>query len=118
MRFRTRNVQQEYEAQLQPTQIGADATARAARGKGEWKVYADGTRQCKVRISGLKLSDGAVLQLGVSGAQFAEIMVQQGKARYKRQSERGEAVSDVAPKELLQVSYAGQIILEGEFYAE
>ena len=54
----------------------------------------------------------------VSGRQITELMVQGGAARYKRQSERGEAVSAVAPKQVLQVSYAGQIILAGEFYEE
>ena len=116
--MRIRNVKQEYEAQLTPTQSGAENAARSARGKGEWKLYADGMRQCKVRVTGLNLSDGAVLQLAVAGVQMAEIMVQRGAARYKRQSERGEAVSEVTSKQLLQVSYAGQVILEGEFYAE
>lgn len=66
----------------------------------------------------MKLSDGAVIQIGVSGRQITELMVRGGAARYKRQSERGEAVSAVAPKQVLQVSYAGQIILAGEFYEE
>jgi hypothetical protein len=75
---RIRDVLEEYEAQLKATEIGASATARSARGKGEWKVYGNGTRQCKVWITGLDLSDGAVLQLGVSGQQMAEVMVRQG----------------------------------------
>jgi hypothetical protein len=118
MRFRIRNVTQEYEAQLQPTPIGATIVARSAQGKGEWKLYRDGTSQCKVWVSGLKLSDGAVLQLAVSGKQMAEILVQHGRARYQRQSERGEAVSDVAVDQMLQVSYGGEVILQGEFYEE
>jgi hypothetical protein len=118
MRFRIRDVMQEYEAQLQPTRVGAVTTSRSAHGKGEWKVYGDATRQCRIRVSGLKISDGAVIQLSVSGRQITELMVQGGRAAYKRQSERGEAVSEVAPGQLLQVSYAGQIILEGELYEE
>jgi hypothetical protein len=111
MRFRIRNVSQEYEAQLQPTQNGMDTPACSAHGKGEWKVYGDGTQQCKLWVSGLKLSDGAVIQIGVSGRQTTELMVRGGAARFKRQSERGEAVSAVAPKQVLQVSYAGQLFL-------
>jgi hypothetical protein len=118
MRFRIRNVTQECEAQLQPTQMGAHTIARSAQGKGEWKTYGDGTRQCKVWVSGLKLSDGAVIQVSVSGKQITELLVQRGAARYKRRTERGEAVAEVAPKQSLQVSYAGQIILEGELYEE
>ena len=115
--MRIRNVLQEYEAQLKPTPIAA-ATAGSASGKGEWKVYGNGTWQCKVWITGLNLSDGAVLQLAVSGHQFAELLLSGGRARYRRESDRGEAVPEVEPKQLLQASYAGQVILEGEFYSE
>jgi len=115
--MRIRSVLQEYEAQLKPTESAAPA-ADSARGKGESKVYGNGTRQCKVWISGLNLSAGAVLQLAVSGRQFAELLVRGGRARYRRQSERGEAVPEVEPKQMLQVSYGGQVILEGEFYSE
>jgi hypothetical protein len=114
---RIRNVVQEFEVQLAPTEA-ATAAAGTARGKAEWKVYGNGTRQCKFWISGLNLSDGAVLQLAVSGRQFAELRVRGGRARYRRESERGEAVPDVEPKQRLQVSYAGRVILEGEFYSE
>ena len=115
--MRIRNVLQEYEAQLKPAQFAAPAAA-SAHGKAEWKVYSNGTRQCKVWITGLNLSEGAVLQLAVSGHQFTELLVRGGRARFRRESERGEAVPEVEPKQKLQVSYAGQIILEGEFYAE
>jgi hypothetical protein len=115
--MRIRSVLQEYEAQLKPTQFAAPA-ADSASGKGEWKVYGNGARQCKVSITGLNLSDGVVLQLAVSGQQFAELLLSAGRARYRRESERGEAVPEVEPKQILQASYAGQVILEGEFYSE
>jgi hypothetical protein len=115
---RIRDVVQEYEAQLQPTEAGASTTARSAYGKAERKVYGDGTRQFKIRVAGLDLSDGAVLQLAIRGRQFAEVMVQRGKARFRRETERGEAIPAVELSQLLQVSYAGQIILQGEFYLE
>jgi hypothetical protein len=115
--MRIRSVLKEYEAQLRPAQFAAPA-AVSASGKGEWKVYGNGTRQCKVWVTGLNLSDGAVLQLAVDGLQFAELPLRGGRARYRRESERGEAVPEVEPKQRLQVSYAGQVILEGEFYSE
>ncbi|MGH7798011.1 MAG: hypothetical protein ACREQ2_24375 [Candidatus Binatia bacterium] len=115
--MRIRNVIEEYEAHLKPAQSTA-ASAGSARGKGEWKVYGNGTRQCQVRVSGLDLSDGAVIQLAVSGQQFAELVVRGGRAYYRRESEHGEAVPEVETKQVLQVSYAGQIMLEGEFYSE
>jgi hypothetical protein len=92
--------------------------AESGHGKGEWKAYADGTRRCKVWVSGLNLADGAVLQLAVSGQQIAEVLVSGGKARYRRESERGEAVPTVELNQVLQVSYAGSVILEGSFYME
>jgi hypothetical protein len=116
--MRMRSVLQEYEAKLRPVQVVGSGGADAAHGKGEWKVYADGGRKCKVWVSGLDLSDGAVLQLAVSGQQIAEIMVRGGRARYRRESERGEALPSVEVNQVLQVSYAGQIILDGEFYSE
>lgn len=115
--MRIRNVLQECEALLRPTMSAASVTG-SARGKGEWKSYVDGTRRCKVSISGLKLSEGAVLHLAVAGVQFAELPVHGGRARYRRESERGEGVPEVEPKQLLQISYGGQVILEGEFYSE
>ena len=114
--MRIRSVLREYEAQLKPTESAA-AAAGSARGKAEWKVYRNGTRQCKVWISGLSLSHGAVLQLAVSGHPFAELLLRGGRARYRRESERGELVPEVEPKQMLQVFYAGQI-MEGEFYSE
>lgn len=116
--MRIRNVLQEYEAKLRSVQGAASAAADSAVGKAEWKVYADGTRQCKVRVSGLSLSDGAVLQLAVSGQPIAEMLVRGGRARYRRESERGEAVPSVELNHVLQVSYAGFVILEGSFYLE
>ncbi len=113
--MRIRSVLQEFEAKLAPAQPGASASAR---GKAEWKVYGDGTRGCKVSISGLDLPDGAVLQLAVSGRPIDQLVVSEGKARYKRQSERGEVVPQVELNQVLQVSYAGQIILKGELYPE
>jgi hypothetical protein len=113
-----RSVLHEYEAKLRPIQVAGGGRAHAAHGKGEWKIYADGARRCKVWVSGLDLSDGAVLQLAVSGQQIAEILVRGGRARYRRESERGEALPSVGVNQVLQVSYAGQIILDGEFYSE
>jgi hypothetical protein len=57
---RSRNVLQEYEARLEPSAVGRCPTAR---GKAEWKVYGDGTRQCKGSVSKLNLPEGAVLEL-------------------------------------------------------
>ncbi len=114
---RIRDVIQEFEAKFHPTELGA-ALAGRARGKAEWKVYGDGTRQCKVWLSGLTLSDGALLQLSVSGQPLAAILVRQGRSHYKRESERGENVPVVESRQVLQISYAGQVILEGELYPE
>jgi hypothetical protein len=115
---RVRNVLQEYEAKLRAVQPAGSQAAESGHGKGEWKVYADGTRRCKVWVSGLSLADGAVLQLAVSGQQIAEMLVHGGKARYRRESERGEAVPTIELNQVLQVSYAGSVILEGSFYLE
>ncbi len=115
--MRIRKVLQEYEAELKPKQFTGSA-GDSARGKGEWKVYGNGTRQCKVWVSGLNLTDGAVIQLAVSGQPITELLVRGRRGRHRRESERGESVPDVEAKQVLQVSYAGQTILEGEFYSE
>jgi hypothetical protein len=116
--MRIRSVLHEYEAKLRPVRVAGGGGAHAAHGKGEWKVYSDGARRCKVWVSGLDLSDGAVLQLAVSGRQIAEILVRGGRARYRRESERGEALPSVEVSQVLQLSYAGEIILDGEFCSE
>jgi hypothetical protein len=115
---RIRSVLQEYEAQLKPTSAGAATPAHAAHGKAEWKAYGDGTRKCKVWVSRLNLPEGAVLELAVNGQLMDRIVVRQGAARYKRESDRGEAVPVVEVSQVLQVCYMGQVILEGEFYLE
>ena len=115
--MRIRSVLEEYEAQLQPTEF-AGTGANSARGKGEWKVYGNGARRCKVWITGLNLSHGSVVQLSVSGRPVAELLISGGRARYQRASERGEAVPEVEAKQVLQVSYAGRPLLAGEFYSE
>jgi hypothetical protein len=113
--MRIRNVLQEYEAMLEPVPA---SPYPGARGKAEWKVYGDGTRQCKVKVSGLDLPDGSKLELVVDDRQIAAVAVQNGMARYRRETERGEAVPYVESNQVLQVIYAGNVILEGKFYSE
>lgn len=113
--MRIRNVLQEYEARLTPS---PDSRYPAARGKAEWKVYGDGTRQCKVSISKLDLPDGVVLELVVDQRRMTQLTVQRGTARYRRETERGEGVPEVKLDQVLQVVHAGQVILEGRFYSE
>jgi len=115
---RIRNVLQEYEVKLSPSDPGSSIAPHAAQGKGEWKVYGDGTQRCKVRVSGLNLPEGVVLHVFVNGQPIGEMAVQRGAARYKRESERGEYVPLVDLNQVLQVSYNGQAILEGRFYPE
>jgi hypothetical protein len=115
---RIRNVLQEYEAKLTVSKPGSAITPDSAQGKGEWKVYGDGTQRCKVRVSGLSLPEGVVLHVLVNGQPIGEMMVERGAARYKRESERGEYVPAVDANQVLQVSYNGQAILEGRFYSE
>jgi hypothetical protein len=115
---RIRNVVQELEAMLEPTPAGLALQARA-RGKAEWKVYKDGTRQGKVSLSGLNLADGTLLELAVDGRRITQLVVQRGAARYRRESERGEGVPVVEENQMLQVFInSGQVILEGRFVPE
>jgi len=113
--MRIRNVQQEYEVQLRPSPGGAFPSAR---GKGEWKVYADGTRQCKLSVSGLDALNGAFIELSVEQRRITHLTVEHGSARYRRETERGEGVPAVALGERLKVIYLGQVVLEGQFYEE
>lgn len=113
--MRIRNVLQEFEAHLAPT---LSSRQTKAYGKAEWKTYQDGTRQCKLSLSRLDLSDGTLLGLVVAGRQIAELIVHHGAVRYRRETERGEEVAIVAENQVLQVLDAGQIILEGRFISE
>ncbi len=113
--MRIRNVLQEYEAKLAPT---PKSLCPAAQGKAEWKVYDDGTRKGKVSVSKLGLPDGAVLELIVENRRIAQLTVQRGTVRYRRETERGEDVPVVELDQVLHIIYAGQVLLEGRFYAE
>jgi hypothetical protein len=113
--MRIRNVVQEYEVRLEPLPAGPNSKAR---GKGEWKVYSDGTRQCKVSLSRLNLPNGAALELAVDGRRIAQLTVQGGMARFRRETEKGEGVPRVELDQVLQVMSSGQVILEGRFYEE
>jgi hypothetical protein len=112
--MRIRSVREEYEVKLR----GLTAEAASARGKGEWKNYEDGSRQCKVSIHDLKLPEAAQLQLTVNGRIIAELSVEKGSARFRRETERGEFVPHVRANDVLQVTWEGQAMLEGTFYAE
>ena len=113
--MRIRDVSQEYETKLEPPPTGLSS---AARGKAEWKVYADGSRQCKLSVSNLNLPDGATLELLVDNRSIAQLTVQHGIARYRMETECGESVPVVELGQVLRVVYIGQTILEGQFYAE
>ena len=113
--MRIRNVVQEFEVKLEPP---VDSPQTLARGKGEWKLYENGTRQCKVSVTKLGLADGAVLDLVVNDRRIARLVVQQGIVRYRQESEKGESVPLVDVNQLVQVVNSGDVILEGRFYAE
>ncbi len=115
--MRIRDVTSEHEAHLAAV-AGAPEAARSARGKGEWKRYADGSRRCKVSVSRLDLPDGTAVALAISGRALAEERLAGGRVRYRRETERGERVEDVAPGDTLQVIVNGQPVLEGRFEAE
>lgn len=113
--MRIRNVVQEFEVKLEPPPTSPQALAR---GKGEWKVYENGTRQCKLSVTKLSLKDGTMLDLVVSDRRIARLVVQQGIVRYRQESEKGESVPTVEENQLVQVVSSGQVILEGHFYSE
>jgi hypothetical protein len=112
--MRIRSVVEEYEVKLH----ALTAEASSARGKGEWKVYGDGSRQCKVSINNLKLPERTELQLTVDGRLIGKLIVERGSARFRRESELGEIVPGVRANEILQVLLDDKAILEGSFYAE
>lgn len=112
MRFRS--VIEEFEVKLQ----ASTAEASAARGKGEWKVYEDGSRQCKVSVNNLKLPEGTQLQVTVNGRVITTLTVERGSARFRRETEKGELVPHVRANEVLRVLLEDRAILEGSFYAE
>jgi hypothetical protein len=113
--MRLRRVRLEYEATLEPV---PDSPCPAARGKAEWKVYEDDTRKSKVRVSGLDLPDGTLLQVIVETRLLAVLTVERGRARYRQDTERGEGVPAVESDQVLQVIHAGQVILAGRFREE
>jgi hypothetical protein len=112
--MRIRSVIEEFEVKLQ----ASIAEASTARGKGEWKVYEDGSRQCKVSVNNLKLPEGTQLQLTVNGRVITTLTVERGNARFRRETEKGELVPHVRANEILQILLDGKVILEGSFYAE
>lgn len=115
--MRIRSVREELEVKLRPTVAGTPLAA-SARGKGEWKVYGDSSRQCKLSVTNLNLPDGTELQVELSGRLVADMIVDRGTARFRRESERGEIVPSVQANEVLQILLHGKAILEGSFYHE
>lgn len=113
--MRIRNVLQEYEAKLESSPASPFSMSR---GKAEWKVYENGTCQCKVSLSKLDLPDGAILELVLENQRIAKLTVQNGIARYKQESELGQIVPVVRLDQTLQVMYDGKVIVAGRFYSE
>lgn len=115
--MRIRSVVEEFEVKLRPTTAGVSSTT-SARGKGEWKLYGDGSRQCKVSIHYLRLPDATQLQLTVNGRMIGEMILERGSAGFRRETEKGELVPHVRANEVLQVLLNSNVILEGSFYTE
>ncbi|MBC7877597.1 MAG: hypothetical protein H7Y59_10540 [Anaerolineales bacterium] len=113
--MRIRNVLQEYEAKLEPP---PESPFPSSRAKAEWKVYENGTRQCKVSVSKLDLPDGTILELILEDRRIAKLTVQNSIARYKQESELGQIVPVVGVNQILQVMYDGKVILAGRLYSE
>jgi hypothetical protein len=112
---RIRSVTEEYEARLAPT---AASPQPAASGKAEWKTYRGGARQGRATVSGLDLPDGTVLELAVASRTVARLTVQQGRARYRRETERAEDVPWVETDQVVQLLHGGHVLLEGRFRPE
>ena len=115
--LRIRSVSEELEVKLRPIADGALLTT-SSRGKGEWKLYGDGSRQCKVSVTNLDLPDGTELQLQVRDRLIGEMIAERSIARFRRESERGEIVPSVQANDVLRVLLQGKVILEGSFYHE
>lgn len=113
--MRIRNVLQEFEVKLEPI---SGSSFQNARGKGEWKTYEGGMRQCKVSVSKLNLPDGTILELILENQRIAKLTVENGIARYKQESELGQMMPLVEVNHVLQVKYENNVILEGKFYRE
>lgn len=112
--FRMRTVLQEFEAQLQP----ADRAYPNARGKAEWKRYGDQSLRLKVKASGLNLPEGPSLEITMDGQKIGEMVIEGNRARFERDSEKGEVVPAVHADQVIQVYFGSQLLLTGKFYAE
>lgn len=115
--MRIRDVAEEHEVLLKTTGAAPASTA-SARGRGEWKLYRDGTRKCKVSVTHLTLPEETRLYLAINGRHAGEMAIQKGTARFRRESENGDFVPAVQVDEVLQVLLDGIVILEGKFYRE
>lgn len=113
--MRIRNVKKELEAHLSPPPNGTDPSAR---GKAEWKEYQDGSRRIKISITGVGQDDGTLMDVVMDGRLIDQIPLERGKARFRRESERGEQVPTPAAGQLLQIGCVGRILLEGSFVEE
>lgn len=111
--FRIRNVLQEFEAHLQPV-----SPESKARGKSEWKKYADQARRLKVKASGLNLPEGTPLFIMIDGQQIGEMVVKGHLARFERDSEKGEIVPTVGLRQVVEIKVGVRVILAGRYEAE
>jgi hypothetical protein len=105
-------------SELEAHLTGGDGGALGPRGKAEWKTYADGTRQCRVRASRLPLPDGAEVEIAIDGARIARVAVGGGRASFRSESARGEDVPPAAAGQTLRVTHVGSVVAEGRFVPE
>ncbi len=108
-----KQVTADYEADLFTLDKGL--FKRRNRGEVEVKHYGDGSAKMKIKLKGLKLSDGTAVVINIGESFVHAFAVHNGSAREKLTTEDGHEVPTVAHGDAVELWYDDQRLLRGKF---
>lgn len=109
-----RRIVEDYEARLSPP-ADADEASANARGKAEHERFGDGEVEFGVRLRGLRIRDGAEVEIHLNGSKLASVPVDSGRAMLVLSLGGGDRIPAVKSDDRLEIIVRGRVLLAGRF---
>jgi hypothetical protein len=101
------------EAKLRP--VDENPIAAEARGKAERESWSGESAEFEAHVRGLELPDGSEVEFVVADVVLGTVALRSGGGRLEFHSRLGQSIPPVEAGHVLEVRYAGAVLLSGEF---